>query len=406
MKQFRLGVIGAGSRGYGWMRVLAHMQNVKIVALCECNEERLYEKAKKFKDEEGVEIPFLTTDYKKLIAHEDVEVVMVFSAWRNHVDASIAAMLAGKPVATEVCGAHSIQQCWRLVETYEQTRTPFFFMENACYGEIEMTVTKMVRDGMFGEIVHCAGGYCHDLRSDMARLTKDDHYRGIEYLKRNSENYPTHEIGPIAKLLDINNGNRFLSLYSISSKAAGINAYLEDDHPMKNATFAQGDIFTTVLKCANGETITITLDTTLPRYYCRDFTVRGTKGMYEERTNSVYLDEPHRKMEADWKGNGQWDNMATTYMEQYRHPLWVEYRKNGTKGGHGGMDGLLIDAFFDALENGTPMPIDVYDAATWMAITALSEQSISINGPVPFPDFTCGMWLQKRPPVDSVYNLL
>lgn len=405
MKVFNVGIIGVGSRGFGWAKVLAKMENIRIRALCDVNEERLQEKAAELKAEFGVDVPLLTGDYREVIDFEEVEVTLVFSAWRNHVDASIYSMEKGKPVATEVCGAHSIQQCWDLVRTYEKTKTPFFFMENCCYGEIEMTVMNMVRQGIFGEIVHCSGGYCHDLRADMARLTKDDHYRGIEYLKRNSENYPTHEIGPIAKLLDINNGNRFLSLYSVSSKAAGINAYLEDDHPMKNARFAQGDIFTTVLKCANGETVTITLDTTLPRYYSRDFTVRGTKGFYEERTNSVYLDESHRKMEADWKGNGQWDNMDKEYMEQYRHPLWKTYREVGTRGGHGGMDGLVIDAFFDALENGTPMPIDVYDAATWMAITALSEDSAAINGPVPFPDFTCGQWLVKKPPIESEYNL-
>lgn len=402
MKVFKVGIIGVGGRGFCWTKVLAKMENIRICALCDINETRLQERAATLKEEFGFEVPLLTTDYRRLIDCNDVEVVLVFSAWRNHVDASIYAMEKGKPVATEVCGAHSIQQCWDLVRVYEKTQTPFMLLENCCYGEYEMTVTHMVRQGLLGEIVHCAGGYCHDLRADISRITKDDHYRGIEYLKRNCENYPTHEIGPIAKLLNINNGNRFLSLYSTASKAAGMAEFMDDDHPMKHTAFAQGDIFTTVLKCAGGQTVTITLDTTLPRYYCRDFTVRGTKGLYDEKNNSLFLDTQHHKEEANWKPF--WNNMET-YMDEYRHPLWKAYLEKGTRGGHGGMDGLVIDAFFDALENNTPMPIDVYDAATWMAITALSEESAAINGPVPFPDFTCGQWLIKKSPIESDYNL-
>ena len=389
MKVFNVGIIGVGSRGFGWTKVLAKMENIRIRALCDVNEARLQEKAAELKAEFGVDVPLLTTDYREVIDSEAVEVTLVFSAWRNHVDASIYSMEKGKPVATEVCGAHSIQQCWDLVRTYEKTKTPFFFMENCCYGETEKTVMNMVRKCIFGEIVHCAGGYCHDLRADMARLTKDDHYRGIEYLKRNSENYPTHEIGPIAKLLDINNGNRFLSLYSASSKAAGINAYLDDDHPMKQARFAQGDIFTTILKCANGETVTITLtlDTTLPRCYSRGFTVQGTKAMYCEDNQSFFIDgESTHHFDPEFKNQGR-------YLEKYGHPTWVEYHKNGIRGGHGGMDGLVYDAFLECVRTGTPCPIDVYDAVAWMVVTPLSEQSIAQGGaPVSFPDFTNGKW--------------
>ncbi len=409
MKKYKVGVIGAGSRSYGWIRdCLSKMPNVEITTLCDVREDRLQEITERMEKENHIFIPHHLTDAHQVIASDDVEVVLVFSGWQNHMDAAMEAMEAGKPVAIEVGGAYSVEQCWRLVHTYEKTKTPFMMLENCCYGEYEMTVTHMARQGIFGEIVHCAGGYCHDLREELAGWGTGGKYRGNEYHKRNCENYPTHEVGPIAKLLDINNGNLFVSLVSVASKSAGMREYLKDkDHPLKDATFAQGDVFTTLIKCANGETVQLTLDTTLPRYYSRDFTVRGTKGMYEERTNSVFLDEAHHAVEFDWKGKDQWNNMDKEYMEQYRHPLWKKYREEGLQGGHGGMDGLVMAAFFDALEKDLPMPVDVYDTATWMAITALSEQSIALgSAPVAFPDFTCGKWIIKKPPVDSMYNLL
>ena len=407
MKKFKVGVIGLGLRGAWWAKdMLTEFENVEVTAICDLYDDRI-ENCKKELEEKGHKVKLCTKDYIELIESDEVDTVFVLSGWENHFDAAIRSMKLNKPVALEVGGAYSIDQCYDLVKTYEATKTPFMFLENCCYGEYEMTVTDMARKGMFGNIVHCEGGYCHEMRHVFAGINRDRHYRGSEYLSRNSENYPTHEIGPIAKLLDIGNGNRFESLVSMSSKAMGMKDYLTGlDHPLKDANWRQGDVFITLIKCANGETIKMVLDTTLPRYYCRDFTVRGTKGMYEERTNSVFFDnnEEHKEKHDKWKT--EWDNMEK-YMEEYRHPLWKKFREDGVKGNHGGMDFLVVSAFFEALEKDLPMPIDVYDAACWMVISVLSEQSVMLgSSPVAFPDFTGGKWKHKKPPVDSIYNLL
>jgi len=196
--------------------------------------------------------------------------------------------------------------------------------------------------------------------------------------------------------MNINHGNRFVKLVSVASRSAGLHAYIEERDDLRKAygdtVFKQGDIVNTILTCADGSTVAITLDTCLPRYYSRGFCVRGTKGMFEEATQSVLLEgEDYGNTEWDWAP--QFGNRKR-YEDAWRHPIWKRYRGDGVKEqGHGGMDFLVIDAFFEALDKGLPMPIDVYDAATWMAITALSEQSIA-NGSVPvdFPDFTNGKW--------------
>ena len=407
-KKFHVGVIGLGLRGAWWAcEMLTSLPYVEVTAICDLYEDRLNKSAERIREKTGTVPQLLTTDHRELIRSEAVDTVLVLTGWEGHFDAAICAMKAGKPVGVEVGCTYSIEQCYELVRTYEDTRTPFMLLENCCYGETEMTVTAIVRKGLFGTIVHCDGGYCHEMRNTIAGINRDRHYRVGEYLNRNCENYPTHELGPIAKLLDIGNGNRFVSLVAMSSKAAGMQEFLADkDNPYKDATYRQGDIFTTLIKCANGETIRLTLDTTLPRYYSRDFTVRGTRGMYEERTNSVYLDgnANHKQNQDQWKP--EWGNMEG-FLQEYRHPLWKKFREEGIQGNHGGMDYLVISAFFDALDKGLPMPIDVYDAVCWRVVSVLSEQSVILGStPVAFPDFTNGQWFRKKKKPDSIYSLL
>lgn len=398
MKNLKVGIIGLGNRGYWLMKdVILLMPGIKVTAVCDVYEDR-NEKAAALTEELCGHRPAMETDYKKLIARDDVDIVVITCAWEGHVQIAIEAMEAGKAVGMEVGGAYSIKQCWDLVDTYEKTKTPFMFLENCCYGRRELMALNMVQQGLFGDVVHCRGAYMHDLREEVSKGEENRHYRLRNYIHRNCENYPTHELGPIAKILQINHGNRMLSLTSMSSKASGLHEYIKDRMPDNNTlshtTFAQGDVVNTMIKCAGGETILLTLNTTLPRFYSRDFTVCGTKGMYEEENDSVYLDKKYTlEEEMEWKKF--WGN-AKEYEEEYDHPIWKKFLNDGVHGGHGGMDWLVFEAFFDSIRNNTLCPIDVYDAASWMCITALSEESIALGGqPVAVPDFTNGAWTSR-----------
>ncbi len=306
------------------------------------------------------------------------------------MDIAVAAMEAGKPVAFEVGGAYTLDDCHRLIETYERTHTPVMMLENCMYGIREMTVTEMARDGVFGNIMHVDGGYMHDLRSEIAFGEKNRHYRLRNYLARNCENYPTHELGPICRLLEINEGNRFVSLSSFATGARGINDYAARTPGVPaelcHAHFAQGDVVTTILTTSRGQTVKLTLDTTLARPYSRGLTVHGTRGYFSEDTLSVYSDSENT--EADhFKWRQFWGNFDS-WKERYQPELWREYSESGVKRGHGGMDFLVIDAFMTSLHEDQPMPIDIYDAAVMMAVTPLSELSIARGGePIAFPHF-------------------
>ena len=392
-----LALIGLGQRGIGLLNVsILEQPDVRVTAVCDVYEDRQKEAAKKVTDA-GQPEPAMFADYRDVLKQENVDAVLISAAWEAHVDLACAAMKAGKITALEVGGAYSVDDCWRLVHTYEETGTPFMFMENCCYGRTELMITNMVRQGLFGEIAHCRGGYGHDLREEISNGREMRHYRFQNYLLRNCENYPTHELGPICNLLGVNRGNRMLTLCSMASKSVGLHQYLVDqkgaDYDAAGWNFKQGDVVTTIIKCAGGETICLTLETTLPRAYSRNFEVHGSKGVYMEDGNCIFLDGVFNHE----KGVEEYFNNAKEYQEQYDHPVWKKFLSDGIKGGHGGMDWLIMRAFLDAALSGEPMPIDVYDAAAWMSITALSEQSIAMGGmPVAIPDFTNGKWLRRE----------
>lgn len=395
--KLRLGMVGMGCRGYEVMKTVLGVDGVALTCVCDLYPDRTEKARAKAEKMQGFS-PRVTDDWHTMTDKKELDAVLVTCSWEPHIEMAVAFMEAGIPVGVEVGGAYSVEDCFLLVRTFERTGTPVMLLENCCYGRYELMVMNMAEQGLFGEIVHCEGGYRHDLRREITFGKENRHYRLRNYLARCCENYPTHELGPISQILHINRGNRMLSLVSLASKAKGLHDYIgrteNADRSLLERDFAQGDVVTTIIKCANGETVTLTLDTTLPRAYSRQFTVQGTRGMYSEENNSVYLDTDHdESMHFSWKK--QWNN-AESYLERYEHPIWREFLADGLRGGHGGMDYLVYRDFVRCVREGLPMPIDAYDMASLMCISALSEQSIAMGGaPVAIPDFTSGRWLTR-----------
>ena len=396
--KIRIGMIGLGARGIGLLEmVYVQHPDVEFAAVCDRYMDRC-EKAAEIIEKSGRNRPVITTDYKEVLAMPEVDAVILCTSWDHHVDLCIEAMEAGKPVGCEVGGAYSVREGWKLVEAHERTGVPVMMMENCVYGRDEMMVLNMAKQGVLGKIVHCEGGYKHDLREEVAFGKENRHYRLNNYIHRNTENYPTHELGPIARILHINRGNRMLTLTSVASKSAGLKEYIKNKKPedevLNNTEFCQGDVVNTIITCANGETILLTLDTTLPRYYSRGFTVQGTKGMYMEDNKSIFIDgEEHAKDHFEWQKH--WNNVEE-YRDKYEHPVWKQYIEEGVKEGHDGMDWLTFCDFVKFVQTGSEAPVDVYDMAAWMCITPLAEQSIAMGGqPVAIPDFTNGAWINR-----------
>ncbi len=400
MKKTKMSIIGLGGRGTWWLGQLLKMEDVEITAVCDKFEERM-EKGRQMCEEKYGKTVFGSTDWHEVVSLQDgAEAIMITTYWNDHVKVAIAAMKEGKYAAFEVGPAQSIRQCWDLVRTYEETGVPCMLMENCCYNREEMTVLNMIKKGLFGEVLHCQGGYEHDLRG-VANSMGRDHERAWHYLHRNAELYPTHELGPIMTYLNINRGNRLMTLNAMATKSRGLNKYLQEkcgpDHPLANADFRLGDIVTTSIRCANGETIVLTHDTSSPRPYSRGGRVQGTNGLWMEDLRALHI---------EGRSSGEsWTPMSEFY-EEFEHPLWKITGAADFKGGHGGMDWLVMRAFLEAVRRKIQTPIDVYDSATMMAIGILSEESISLgSAPVAIPDFTDGMWLKREPGPKSIYSL-
>jgi predicted dehydrogenase len=392
----RLAVIGLGCRGVSQMGTLLEMPDVDVTAVCDVYEYRVAQVAQIVEKARGKR-PFASTAADECMDRSDVDAVIIMTSWETHVPLCLKALQYGKRPAMEVGGASSVEECWRMVRASEETGIPVMLLENCCYGRDEMTVLNMARKGLFGELVHAEGGYQHDLRDEVSLGHENRHYRLDEYMHRNGEIYPTHELGPIAKYLNINRGNRMVSLVSMASKAAGLHAWLKQhrpDTPLADAQVNEGDVVTTLIKCANGETIQLNHDCTLPRPYSRAGVIQGTKGIWMEDNRSIYIEDMSPGDNGHWTHRWESDE---EYMKRYEHPLWKEYEVFGLRGGHGGMDYLALRAFVESVQKNETPPIDTYDTASWMAITALSEESVAMGSmPVPIPDFTGGRWLKER----------
>lgn len=396
-KTIRLAAIGLGGRGRGQLDLLLKIPYIDCVAVCDKVPERAKEGAeivRKNRGEDAVVREYL--DYKELFANEKLDAALICSTWITHSRIAVAAMKAGCDVAVEVGGAASVEECWQLVRTSEETGKFCMLLENCCYDRKEMMVYNMARQGIFGEITHCEGGYRHDLRDEISLGRENIHGRLYNFQHRNGELYPTHQLGPICKLLGVNRGNRMLYLTSMASKSRGLNEWNRQNQPegydLREYPFNCGDVVSTMIKCANGETICLYHDCSTPRPYSRNYVVEGAKGSFMEVSDAnslIYLDSFEKKHE--------WQHIDGFY-EKYEHPLWKWYRSEGIKAGHGGMDFLVLSAFAESVRDGTQPPIDVYDTAAWMVITCLSEQSVAMGSlPVPIPDFTNGMWIDREP---------
>jgi len=407
--KINIGIIGSGFRGQSHISLLLNRTDNNVVAVADIDP-RMVDYTKKLFADKGKKQPKYYTggpyDYKNMLQDDSIDAVIIATPWRWHTQQSVDAMNAGKYVGVEVCGAFSIDECWQLVNTSESTGKHLFFLENVCYRRDVMAVMNMVSQGMFGNLLHLEGGYQHDLRAVKFNDGKEAYGGGVEFgekafheakwrtqhsVKRNGDLYPTHGLGPVAQMIDINRGNRFLYLTSMSSQAMGLHDYIVNhpnggaNHPNAKVDFKLGDVVTTMIKCANGESITLFHDTNLPRPYSLGFRVQGTKGLWMDVNQSLLIDgetEDHRWTEAK------------SWLDKYDHPYWKENAEKAIGAGHGGMDWFLIDEFVNHAKEDKRPPIDVYDAAAWLSVTPLSEQSIAAGStPVAFPDFTRGKWI-------------
>jgi hypothetical protein len=392
----RIGFVGVGLQGGSHVQNFLGIDGVEIGAICDIDEPRAREVAQWITDD-GRATPELytrgETDFKRLCERDDIDLVFNATPWKWHVPVCVEAMRSGKHTAVEVPAAYTVDGCWELVETAERERRHCIMMENCCYGRRELMILNMVRAGLLGELLHAECAYIHDLRSIKFSDANEGLWRLDHAVTRNGNLYPTHGIGPVAQCLDINRGDQFAHLVSASSPQRGLSLYaarnLEAGDPRRDRGYALGDMNTSILQTRLGRTIMIQHDTTSPRPYSRLNLLQGTAGTAAGYPDRVYI-------EGRSEGHA-WEELDA-YRDEFDHQLWRKLEKDAAGAGHGGMDFLEDYRLIECLRSGIRLDMDVYDAAAWSVITALSEQSVAEgSAPVAFPDFTRGRWKERVP---------
>lgn len=396
----RVGFIGLGHRGPSHLNNMTKLGNVEIKALCDVRPEYA-ERAKKRVQPTGHNPELYTSNseaWKKLCDRKDIDLVYIATPWDMHTPMAVYAMEQGKHVAIEVPAAVTLEECWQLVETSERTRKHCMMLENCCYDFFELLTLNMARQGYFGEVIHGEGAYIHNLLE--SNFSKDgywDMWRLKENIRRNGNLYPTHGLGPVCQIMNINRGDKMDSLVSSSGKdflmgAKAKELAAKDDFykPYVNKTY-RGSMNTTTIRTHSGRTIMLQHDVTSPNVYSRIHKIEGTKG------SALKYPLPARVS----NGGENWlsEQEVKTLEEKYQPAIVKKVGELAKKvGGHGGMDFIMDWRLIDCLRNGLALDQDVYDAALWSSIAPLSEHSVANNSnSVNVPDFTNGAWINNQP---------
>ena len=397
----RIGFVGIGGQGGGHVRNFLRIPNCRITAVCDIRQE-LTDWAAKQITEAGHPAPAAYTrgprDFERLCEKEELDLVFNATPWEWHAPVMLAAMKNGKHTATEVPAVMTIEDCWAIVESAEKHQRHCVMMENCNYDRMEMMVFNMVRQGVLGEVLHAGGGYLHDLRAIKFADSGEGLWRRAWSMKLDGNLYPTHGLGPVANCLDINRGDRFDYLVSMSGPSRGLQAWAAEheppDSPKRKERYVLGDVNASLIKTARGRTIYVEHCTNLPRPYSRLNLVQGTKGIFQGYPNRVYIEGRGREH--------QWQE-ASALLGEFEHPLWRELAEKAEGAGHGGMDYIEDYRLIKCLREGKPTDMDVYDAAALSAVVELSVRSVKRRSEaVDVPDFTRGRW-KSRPPLDIVH---
>ena len=397
LEKVRIGFIGLGMRGPTHVYGMSHVEGVEVKGLCDIRPEKVEAMQKQLSGTSHKPDSYSGTEdeWKKLCDRNDIDLVVIATPWALHVPMAVYAMKAGKHVAIEVPAAKTLDECWELVRTSESTRKHCMMLENCCYDFFELITLNMARQGYFGELIHGEGAYLHNLLG--LNFDRNGYYN-MWRLKENYRNgnlYPTHGLGPLAQIMNLNRGDKMSTLASTSGNdfsMAEEAKRLAAKDPFYNEFVGKkfrGSLNVTDIRTQNGKTITLYHDVSTDRPYSRIHLLTGLKA------HAVKYPEIKVSKGEDWLDDKNLKELQEKYTPEIVNKVGEMAKKIG---GHGGMDFLMQWQLIDSLRNGLPLSQDVYDAALWSAVAPLSEWSVAHNSQsIKVPDFTAGTWKTNAP---------
>ncbi|MDH3652202.1 MAG: Gfo/Idh/MocA family oxidoreductase [Saprospiraceae bacterium] len=397
--QVKVAMLGLGNRGTGQAKLVNALfpNKAKITAICDIREKQVQKTLGNLKEKGQTPATYSGSAeaWKEMVQRDDIDLVVICTPWKDHVPMALYCMDQGKHVAVEVPAAWTLEECWAMVDKAEETQLNCMMLENVCYGDEELWVLNMIQQGVFGTLTYGEAAYIHNLRDSLLGDQKYyDNWRMKANMEQDGNLYPTHGLGPVAQYMDINRGDKFERLVSMSSLEASLSELTPALEPSnefyQEKDIAHGDMNNTIIKTAMGRTILVQHDVVTPRPYNRINAIAGTRAFHEGYPS---------RLSIAGKGHSWLEEPAfQEYREKYKHPIWnkleAEIKEHG---GHGGMDFVQIYRLIDCLNNGWPLDMDVYDGAAWSSLIPLTKLSIELgNIPIKCPDFTRGDWKGKR----------
>jgi predicted dehydrogenase len=405
LDKVRVAVIGL-NRGMTHVGSCLGIEFAEVVAVCDLRNDRAVHAAdaveKKYGKRPAV---YSGTEniWEQMVDRDDIDAVYIATPWRWHVPMALRTMERGKSAFVEVAAAVTVDDCWRLVDTSERTQRHCVLLENCCYGENELFVLNMAREGVFGELTHGECAYLHDLRSMLFSLGTEGDWRRDYHWQYNGNLYPTHGLGPVAQYLGVGRGDQFKFLVSTSSPEISLTKYRDEHKPNggKHAgeKYVCGDMNTSLLKTEMGRTIMLQHTVVSPRPYSRINALYGTGGTFFDYPARLAIDHP-KNYGLDAGSSEEWleEKDLQTMRDKFTHPLWKKLSERAKGGGHGGMDFVMTWRLLDCLRRGVTPDSVVYDAAAWSCIIETSVRSVATGSmPVNIPDFTRGLWKTMKP---------
>ena len=398
LETVRIGFVGLGARGSAAVFRYTYLDGVEIKALCDLYPDHL-DNARRYLAERGCPAAYEYSGeegWKQLCERDDIDLVYIATGWQMHTPIAVYAMQQGKHVAIEVPAATSLEECWQLVDTAEKTQRHCMMLENCVYDFFELTTLNMAQHGLFGKVLHVEGAYIHNLEpfwdsyQDNWRLDFNQSHRG--------DVYATHGLGPVCQVLDIHRGDRMNYLVAMDTES--VNGLKLAREKMGAETFANADHTLTLIKTEKGRTIHLQHNVFTPRPYNRMYLVEGTDGFAAKYPVEGYAFRPAQVADSlpDYENLDEHgfipDDARALLMERYKSPIVRDIEQKAREvGGHGGMDFIMDYRLIYCLRNGLPLDQDVYDAAEWSCIGALTAMSLEHrSAPVAVPDFTRGDW--------------
>ena len=404
-EKVRVGIIGL-NRGMAHLNACLKIDFCEINAVCDLRQERADHAADEC-EKTGRKRPAIyggsETIWEKMAARDDLDVIYVATPWSWHVPMALGIMKQGKHAFVEVPAAVTVEDCWKLVDTSEQLQRHCILLENCCYGENELFLLRLAREGVMGDLTHAECGYLHDLREVLFSLGAEGDWRRDYHSLYNGNLYPTHGLGPVAHYLSLGRGDQFAYLSSNSSPEKSLTKYRNEKQPNggrhASEEYICGDINTCLIHTVQGRTIMLQHDVVSPRPYSRINALYGTGGTFFDYPARLSLNEP-KKYGLQAANSEDWLNEAdlAKMRQQFTHPLWRELEDKAKGAGHGGMDFVINWRYLSCLRTGATPDSLVYDAAAWSSIIELSCRSVATgSSPVAFPDFTRGLWPTLKP---------